>query len=180
MEKTAILPIGRRIQVPEGVRNLGFTLCEETKVLGMNISADPAGWEFWNRFNLSLPGRICVIKSLLISPLSHLGSFLMPSKPILNALQRELDLFAKGKLNISVSKIPVGVEAGGLGLFNVEEFLMSQQCCWIFCTVKSCRDNWGNYIYELSHGFPLCFSPKTVNSARHPILFSLACSFERL
>jgi len=94
MEKTAILPIGRRIQVPKGVRNLGFSLCEETKVLGMNISADPAGWdsnfatilanirkkiEFWNRFNLSLPGRICVIKSLLISPLSHLGCFLMPA-----------------------------------------------------------------------------------------------------
>jgi hypothetical protein len=104
----------------------------------------------------------------------------MPSKPILNAIQRELDLFAKGKLNISVSKIPVGVEAGGLGLFNVEEFLMSQQCCWIFRTVKSCRDNWRNDIYELIHGFLLCFSPKTVNSARHPILFSLACSFERL
>ncbi len=62
-----------------------------------------------------------------------------------------------------------------MGLFNVEEFLMSQQCCWIFC-----RDNWRNDIYELSHGFPLCFSPRTVNSARHPILLSLACSFERL
>jgi hypothetical protein len=45
MDKTAILPIGRRIQVLEEVRNLGFSLCEETKVLGMNISADPAGWD---------------------------------------------------------------------------------------------------------------------------------------
>jgi hypothetical protein len=147
MEKTAILQIGRIIPVPDQVRDLGFTLCTETKILGMNISADPALWmgnfdtilsnirkkiTFWDRFSLSLPSRICVIKSLLISPLSHLGSFLMPSKPLLNNIQKALDNFAKGKLNISVSKITVSVEAGGLGLFNVEEFLMSQQCCWVF------------------------------------------------
>jgi hypothetical protein len=90
MEKTAILQIGRIIPVPDQVRNLGFALSTETKILGMNISADPALWmgnfyailinirkkiSFWDRFSLSLPGRICVIKSLLISPLSHLGSF---------------------------------------------------------------------------------------------------------
>jgi hypothetical protein len=78
MEKTAILQIGRIIPVPDQVRDLGFTLCTETKILGMNISADPALWmgnfdtiltnirkkiTFWDRFSLSLPGRICVIKS---------------------------------------------------------------------------------------------------------------------
>jgi hypothetical protein len=69
----------------------------------MTISAEPARWntnfeniltnirkkiEFWNRFYLTLPGRICVIKSLLISRLSHLGSFLMPTKPMLNNIQK--------------------------------------------------------------------------------------------
>ncbi len=195
MEKRAILQIGRIIPVPDQVRDLGFTLCTETKVLGMNISADPALWmgnfdnilsnirkkiTFWDRFSLSLPGRICVIKSLLISPLSHLGSFLMPSKPLLNNIQKALDNFAKGKLNVSVSKITISVEAGGLGLFNVEEFLMSQQCCWVFRAKYSCRDNWRNDIFELSYGNPLALSPKIVNVNRHPILYSIACSFERL
>jgi hypothetical protein len=195
MEKTAILQIGRIIPVPDQVRDLGFTLCTETKVLGMNISADPALWmgnfenilinirkkiTFWDRFSLSLPGRICVIKSLLISPLSHLGSFFMPSKPLLNNIQKALDNFAKGKLNVSVSKITISVEAGGLGLFNVEEFLMSQQCCWVFRAKKSCRDNWRNDIFELSFGNPLALSPKIINVNRHPILHSIACSFERL
>jgi hypothetical protein len=128
----------------------------------MNISANPEAWHgnfdsilanmkkkitFWDRFNLSLPGRICVIKSLLISPLSHLGSFFMPTKPTLSNIQKALDGFAKGKLNIAAAKITLSVDSGGLGLFNVEEFLMSQQCCWIFRTVKSCRDNWRNDIY---------------------------------
>ncbi len=164
MDKTAIMQIGRQIPVPDQVRNLGFALCTETKILGMNISADPALWmsnfdtiltnirkkiSFWERFCLSLSGRICVIKSLLISPLSHLGSFMMPSKPLLNNIQKALDNFAKGKLNISVSKITISVEAGGLGLFNVEEFLMSQQCCWVFRAKNSCRDNWRNDIFEI-------------------------------
>jgi hypothetical protein len=104
----------------------------------------------------------------------------MPTKPVLNNLQKTLDNFAKGKLNVSLSKITVSVEAGGLGLFNVEEFLMSQQCCWIFRTVKSCRDNWRNDIYELTFGNPLALSPKNVDENRHPILFHLATSFERL
>jgi hypothetical protein len=161
----------------------------------MDISADPALWmrnfdtilsnirkkiTFWERFCLSLPGRICVIKSLLISPLSHLGSFMMPSKPLLNNIQKALDNFAKGKLNISVSKITISVEAGGLGLFNVEEFLMSQQCCWVFRAKNSCRDNWRNDIFELGYGNPLARSPKIVNCNRHPIIYSIACSFERL
>ncbi len=195
MEKTSIMQIGSITPVPEQVRDLGFSLCGETKILGMTIFAEPARWntnfqtilanirkkiEFWNRFNLTLPGRICVIKSLLISPLSHLESFLMPTKPLLNNIQKTLDTFAKGKLNIVASKITVPVESGGLGLFNVEEFLMSQQCCWIFRTIKSCRDNWRNDVYELSFGNPLSFSPKIVNENRHPILYHIACSFERL
>jgi hypothetical protein len=167
MEKTSIMQIGTIVQVPDQVRDLGFSLCDETKILGMTISADPARWntnfeniltnirkkiEFWYRFYLTIPGRICVIKSLLISPLSHLGSFLMPPKPMLNTIQKTIDTFAKGKINIAVSKITVPVESGGLGLFNVEEFLMSQQCCWIFRTIKSCRDNWRNDVYELRFG----------------------------
>jgi hypothetical protein len=90
MDKTAILQISNIVMVPDQVRDLGFSLCGETKILGMTISADPAAWEsnfeliltnirkkieFWNRFHLSLPGCICLIKSLLISPHSHLGSF---------------------------------------------------------------------------------------------------------
>jgi hypothetical protein len=57
---------------------------------------------------------------------------------------------------------------------------MSQQCCWIFRTIKSCRDNWRNDVYEVSFGNPLSFSPKIVNENRHPILYHIACSFERL
>jgi hypothetical protein len=85
----------------------------------------------------------------------------MPSKQTVNSIQKELDSFAKGTLNVSVAKITVPAEAGGLGLFSVEEFLTAQQCCWVFRTVISCRDNWRNDIYELSSDNPLAFSPNS-------------------
>jgi hypothetical protein len=44
MEKTSILQIGNIVPVPEEVRNLGFSLCGEAKILGMNISANPDAW----------------------------------------------------------------------------------------------------------------------------------------
>jgi hypothetical protein len=55
---------------------------------------------FWDRLNLSLPGRINVIKSLLFSQIIYLGSFLMPSRNRLNEIQNALDKFAKGSLNL--------------------------------------------------------------------------------
>jgi hypothetical protein len=57
---------------------------------------------------------------------------------------------------------------------------MSQQCCWVFRAKNSCRDNWRNDIFELGYGNPLALSPKIVNCNRHPIIYSIACSFERL
>jgi hypothetical protein len=108
----------------------------------------------------------------------------MPTKSLLCNIQKALDNFAKSKLNISVAKMTVPVDAGGLGLFNVEEFLMSQQCCWIFRTTEQCRDNWHNTIYELSFGNPLVHEPsssfpKIIDANRHPILYSISSSFER-
>jgi len=97
LEKTSIMLIGSATQVPDEIAALGFTFSDKIKVLGMELSRDPDTWdenfvniasgikrkiEFWNRFNLSLPGRICVTKSLLVSPLSHLGCFIMPSEKL--------------------------------------------------------------------------------------------------
>jgi hypothetical protein len=160
----------------------------------MDISRNPDDWdqnfvrilaginkkiEFWNRFSLSLPGRICVTKSLLISPLTHLGCFKLPSKKVLRDIQSAVDKFCKGKINFSAARLVIPVEAGGMGLFNIEEFLMAQQCCWVFRCFKSCRDNWRNDLYELSLGNPLSFSPQITDSRRHPILYDIAVSYER-
>ena len=147
LDKTAILLIGSSQEIPDEISALGFSFSDRIKVLGMEISRNPEDWngnfvrilegivkkvEFWNRFNLSLPGRICVTKSLLISPLPHLGCFKMPSKRTLRETQLLLDKFCKRKINFSSAHLVTPFESGGMGLFNIEEFLMAQQCCWVF------------------------------------------------
>jgi hypothetical protein len=79
-----------------------------------------------------------------------------------------------------VARINVPAAAGGMGLFNVEEFLIAQQCCWVFRAHISCRDNWRNDLITLSLGNALIFSPDNVEKRRHPILFCIASSFQRL
>jgi hypothetical protein len=73
----------------------------------------------------------------------------------------------------------IPVDDGGMGLFNIEEFLMAQQCRWVFRCFKSCRDNWRNDLYKLSMGNPLSISPLITDSRRHPIVYDIAVSYER-
>ncbi len=69
------------------------------------ISSLKKSIEFWNRFHLTLPGRINVIKSLLMSQVIYLGSFIMPSMEKLKKIQDLLDTFALGKLNFAKNRI---------------------------------------------------------------------------
>jgi hypothetical protein len=124
LDKTSVLLIGSSQDVPDDIATLGFTFSDKIKVLGMDISRNPDDWdqnfvriltginkkiEFWNRFNLSLPGRICVTKSLLISPLTHLGCFKLPSKRVLRDIQCAVDKFCKGKINFSAARLVIPV-----------------------------------------------------------------------
>ncbi len=115
-----------------------------------------------------------------MSPITHLGCFLTPSKTTSKALQKCLKDFCKDKLNVAQARLTVPVTSGGMGLLDVEEFLIAQQASWIFRTKKSCRDNWRNDVMVLSHGNALAFSPQNTNPVRHPILFNLAKSYERV
>lgn len=135
---------------------------------------------FWEQFNLSLPGRINITKSLLVSLLNHLGCFLQPEKECLHSIQLLLDKFAKGTLNIAANRICLPVVGGGLGMINLEDFLTSQQATWLFRCVNSCRDNWRADVIELSNGNPFTINANFICKLRHPVLFCLASSFLKL
>ena len=75
LDKTSILLIGSSQVISDEISALGFSFSDKIKVLGMELSREPGEWdenfvriladiskkvEFWNRFNLSLPGKICV------------------------------------------------------------------------------------------------------------------------
>ena len=56
---------------------------------------------FWTKFKLSLPGRIAVANTYLISQINHIGCFLTPSDFQLSEMKKIIDSFCIGSLNVS-------------------------------------------------------------------------------
>ncbi len=97
---------------------------------------------FWERFHLSLPGRIAVVKTLLIPQLNYLGCFLVPDDEVLSDIQDLLDKFAlKGQI-ISKDRRYLLPEQGRAGLFKLSDFLTAQKCSWVKRALVNQNDNW--------------------------------------
>jgi hypothetical protein len=104
----------------------------------------------------------------------------MPSRQRINDLQNNLDNFVKGNLNVAKNRITLPTVDGGLGMFNVEEFLTAQQCVWILRAHSSTRDNWRVRLKQLCNGNVLIAGPNIIDPIANPILHGLSCSFEKL
>ncbi len=192
VEKTILMQVGHLVAPSVEITSLGFSHVNEIRILGMDIDQNidqnfvavhekiKRTIAYWKRYNLSLPGRINVIKSLLISLINHLGCFLMPKPATLAAMQKSLDDFALGKLRVAMGRVTLPPENGGLGLFNLGEFLTSQQSIWVLRADKYLRDNWRGDLFSLSRGNCLSFSHKNTTAEEHPILYGLGAAFEKV
>jgi hypothetical protein len=193
IEKTVLMQVGNKTLITPEIASLGFTFSDSIKILGMDIDSDISRLDsnfekiavsidksiaYWERYNLTLPGRINVAKSLLVSLLNYLGCFLMPSRIILKKIQTSIDDFTVGRLNVARNRITIPLESGGLGMFKLDDFLRAQQCMWVLRAAKSQRDNWRTDLYRLTFGNPLITNRLIICSNRHPILYGFAESFE--
>jgi hypothetical protein len=128
VEKTALMQVGNLIAPSNEILALDFSHVQSIKILGMEIDQNISNLDqnfsnildrvknsisYWKRYNLTLSGRINVIKSLLVSLINHLGCILMPSRQTLNSLQKEVDDFAIGKLKVARNRICLPVDYGG-------------------------------------------------------------------
>ncbi len=116
----------------------------------------------WRPFNLSLPGRISIAKSMLYSQINYLGCFLPMPDNITETISNLIVNFVKGNLNIAKKRLFLSVEGGGLGLFPVKDFLDAQKCAWI----KRCNDlsePWKLIIYISNFGCLFNSKSKNIN-----------------
>jgi len=132
---------------------------------------------FWVRFGLSLPGRISIMKTFLLSQLNHLGCFLMPSDSQLTIMQDLCNKFCLGRNRVSKSRLYLSPDEGGVGLIDLRHFLVAQQVLWFKRSNMSTRDNWRCNLFELGLGNPYTINPIKVDQAKNPILYGLALSF---
>ena len=100
------------------IQELGFTVSNSFKLLGLNISRNLDNINeiyselvtkiyslinFWSRFRLTLPGRLTIMKTCLVSQLNYIGCFLPMPEDIPAQLQGLINNFVKKNLQLSLS-----------------------------------------------------------------------------
>jgi hypothetical protein len=190
-DKTCVLPIG-----PEtpGVDLAGFKLTDKIKLLGMEIVPSLDNIDeifltvhekitdlisFWDRFRLTLPGRISVLKNLLIPQINYLGCILCPSDRLIARMQDTLDNFALGNLTVAKDRRYLPPASGGLGIFNIKTFLEAQRCSWIKRAFSKNIDNWRYDLKCLSPAGDVTLIRKIdIDPYTHPILSNIVSAYE--
>ena len=132
-EKTTLLQIGNVNNLSDEILQLGFTVSNEVTLLGMLVNRDLSSLadyfdsvqiklarivEYWERFKLTLPGRITVCKTFMISQIGYLGSVITPTEAQTRNMQAILDNFCLGSMNTARKKRYIPATEGGLGLIN--------------------------------------------------------------
>jgi hypothetical protein len=156
--------------IPDEIAALGFSFTNKLKLLGFNLQnygdITASNYEqvnskvdnlirFWERFYLSLPGRITIYKTLLIPQINYIATILTPPEQTIRTLQTKMEKFVLGSLTMAKDRIyrPVGV--GGLGLFNLKDFVAALQCSWFKRCSLSINDNWRYRLALYGNGNPL-------------------------
>ena len=139
------------------LEELGFTISDLFKLLGLTIKSSLDNNDeiyeeilskinrltlFWERFRLSLPGRLTIMKTFLISQLNYIGCFLPAPDDKLQAIQRIINNYVKKNIRMAEDKIYLPPNLGGLGIFNIKKFLQAQHCSWVSRAYKLTIDNW--------------------------------------
>jgi hypothetical protein len=171
----------------------GFVPTDHIKLLGLKITKNLDTFDdtfselhdkirdlisFWDRFRLSIPGRISVIKNLLIPQLNYLACFLDPSLRILNAIQETLDSFVLQGMQVSRDRRYLSPKNGGLGLFKLKSFITALKCSWIKRAISKNIDNWRYDLKSLAPGGNISLlHTHDVKKTDHPILYNMVNAF---
>ena len=190
VDKTCLMQLGSNLPIPQEIVELGFNIVSEITILGMRIGGEPEQnfleilnkvnnqKLFWVRFNLSLPGRINIAKSMMYSQINYLGCILPLDIVQLQRLSLLIEDFVRGNLNISKKRMTMSCEEGGLGLFKLNDFLDAQRCSWIK-RAQNLDDNWKRKLYASSYGHITNIRAEYFNSYESPILHCIVTSYEK-
>jgi hypothetical protein len=191
-EKTTLLQIGRVGPLPQEVINLGFNVVDKVCLLGVTVDNNLSMFdthfesviqkisgiiEYWERFYLSLAGRISVCKTFMLSQIGYAGSFITPTNNQAKRIQDLMDNFCLNSLRIARKKLYLPPALGGLGLINVKNYIKALQCSWVKRTTQHWCDNWRFNLIKACYGNPLIANSGFFNRIENPALFNICESF---
>jgi exonuclease III len=168
-DKCILIPVGMQGAVPDYFYEFGFKVDNRAVILGVTISNNLSELSlnfdiviekilhlrnFWGRFNLSLPGRLAIAKTLMLSRLGYLATFLDPNNDQLCEIKSLIYGFVKGKLNVSNERITVPVNLGGLGMIDIDDYALALKVSWIRRAVLNNDDLWSRCLLRLGYTEP--------------------------
>jgi hypothetical protein len=105
------MPIGCLDEpLDEEIIDLGFEIVDEIKCLGIKINNTASNLQenfepvigkirqligSWDRYNLSLPGKIGVAKTMLLSQIGYIGCIITPDPEQVDTMQELIDGYVK-------------------------------------------------------------------------------------
>jgi hypothetical protein len=177
VDKTTLMPIGCLDEpVGQDVIDLGFEIVTEIKCLGLTIDnrASDLHRHFdgtirkvrqligsWERYNLSLMGRICIAKTMLISQIGYIGCIISPTVEQRTVLQNLIDGYVTRGIVIAKDRLYTPPCEGGLGLIELDQYITALQCSWVrrcytvlneawrWRLADLCNFNFGNPLIEI-------------------------------
>jgi hypothetical protein len=192
VEKTVLMQIGCNDPLAQQILDMGFIVKDEITLLGTLIkNCSPCFVNnediiiqkirkvanHWKRFNLSLPGRISIAKTFLYSQINCQGCFIPFNANKLSIMGSEIEEYVAGKLKIAKHRFYEPLENGGIGLFNLKNFLASQCCTWLKRAYTP-NDLWKKELFRFSNGSIFNLRKKNFNKSLNPVLYHIADCFE--
>jgi hypothetical protein len=191
--KTMLLVIGDDRHIDNRIENLGFVIAKKVTILGLEI--DNNGYvveslhkittkisnqiSIWRRFNLSLLGRINIAKTMMYSQINYLGCFLPIPRQLLADWDNLITDFIKGKLNIARNRLFKSPAEGGVGLFDIPDFLDAQKCAWIQRSMDL-TEPWKVILYCSNFGNLYNSKARNVSSEEYPLIHGICAGYERM
>jgi hypothetical protein len=125
-------------EIQEQTENLCFTFVNKIKLLGFSLNnygnyvADNYDKiirkvenliRFWERFCLSLMGKIAIYKSLFMPQINYVATICTPSVDTISDLEKIMEKFVLKGFNIAVNRCYLPIVKGGIGMFKLKDFI---------------------------------------------------------
>ena len=160
MSKTVVIPLAQadNEEFRIIIENEGLSHDDSFKLLGFNLNnrLDNFGkniddiiekltriFAFWDKFNLTLPGRIMVFKTYVLSCIGYICTIIPTPPSRTNLMDRMVYRFVTKNINIKEDVVFRPAEQGGLGLIRSSHFIQALRV-GIFRRSLSINDSWSN------------------------------------
>ncbi len=192
VEKATVMPIGNlEEQIEQNKLDLGFAMCTEMKILGITVNNRGTQLEEnfkgiitkvrnlatkWSRFTLSLPGRIAISKTMLVSQIGYIACIISPTPAQLTVLKNICDDYVTNGIVVAGDRLYTKPKYGGLGLINIETYYRALQCSWMKRCLLNVNDIW-RWLLVKSCNFNLdMLRISDIDRLRYPIAFNIVKS----